>query len=374
MSLELNLNNDGRIRLQACNPWIFRRDLKNPEIGEATTDLVPAVSPDGEILGWGFLTPEVDTVARILQPGAKKPDPIELFGERLEKAAIIRARMLDPGLQAFRLVNSEGDFLPGLVVERYGKVIYVESPLGFWRHQEEILRDQIIRMFPDTEVLFSWSPSLNPPGCLTISEYGLQFEMAIGKGQKTGHYCDQRENRNLLGRVFEGGSVLDLFSYSGGFSLAVGKKANRITAVDRSAPALDLLRRNAELNHIDSVEIIRSDADAFFQNHKNEAFDAVICDPPKLVKRRAEKQSGLRMYFRLNLQALSCVRAGGLMMTFSCSGSVSAEELRGTVAAAARKLGRSIQVLALLSAGPDHPALLSLPETAYLKGLLLKIA
>jgi 23S rRNA (cytosine1962-C5)-methyltransferase len=176
-----------------------------------------------------------------------------------------------------------------------------------------------------------------------------------------------------LKEVFRGESVLDLFCYSGGFSLSVAEKAERILAVDSSASALECLKHNAELNGINRIEAIRSDANGFFNSRRGEVFDAVICDPPKLVKRRAEKSSGLRMYYGLNVQAMARVRPGGLLMSFSCSGSVSKDEFSGLVAAAARKLGRDLQVIAHLAAGPDHPSLAALPETGYLKGILGKL-
>ncbi|MBU4000848.1 MAG: class I SAM-dependent rRNA methyltransferase [Proteobacteria bacterium] len=373
MGFELHLNKNGMQRLQSRNPWLFKGDLLNLPGGGDGGGLAPVLSSDGRIAGWAFLTPEVDSVARILSFDSQKQDLDALVLGRFRDSRNLRKRMLDPDLQCYRLINSEGDFLPGLVAECYGPMVYMESQLGFWRANEDLLKRCMADILPEARLVFSWNPDTTPRENIAISEYGIQFEISMGKGQKTGHYCDQRENRRLLEKVYFGQSLLDLFCYSGGFSLAVGKKAQRILAVDSSAPALEWFKRNAEMNGITRIESIKADVNRFFSTNQGEAFDAVICDPPKLVKRRAEKESGLRMYFHLNEQAMSRVRPGGMMMTFSCSGSVSKDEFSGLVAAAARKLGRDLQVISHLSAGPDHPALAALPETGYLKGILARI-
>lgn len=373
MGFQLHLNQKGLQRIQSKNPWLFKGDLDEKPDSSATNSLTAILAPDGKTVGWGFPTPEVDTEARILSFEARIPLLEDLVFERIQNARALRARVLDTDLLCYRLINSEGDFLPGLVVERYGPVVFMESQLGFWRSREDLLGRFAADLWPEAHPVFSWNPGSILHEKSILSEYGIQFEISMGKGQKTGHFCDQRENRRLLGKIFRGASVLDLFCYSGGFSLAVGRKAKRILAVDNSMPALEWVNRNAELNGISSIETLRTDISSLLNHHPGEVFDAVICDPPKLVKRRAEKQSGLRMYYRLNLQAMSRVKPGGIMMTFSCSGSVSNDEFSGLVAAAARKSGRDLQVIAHLSAGSDHPSLAALPETGYLKGLLVRI-
>jgi 23S rRNA (cytosine1962-C5)-methyltransferase len=373
MGFQLHLNKKGVHRVQSKNPWLFTEDLNEKPEGPANGSVMAVLAPDGRTTAWGFLTPEVDTQARIISFGAQRPLLEELVRERIQNAGNLRARFLDPRLLCYRLINSEGDFLPGLVVERYGHILFMESQLGFWKAREDLLGRCVADLWPGTHPVFSWNPASTLHEKINLSEYGIQFEISMGKGQKTGHFCDQRENRLAFGKIFRGDSVLDLFCYSGGFSLAVGKKAKRILAVDNSIPALEWVKHNAQLNGISCIETMRTDINSLQSHPLKEDFDAVICDPPKLVKRRAQKQSGFRMYYRLNLQAMSRVKPGGILMTFSCSGSVSKDEFSGLVAAAARKLDRNLQVISHLSAGPDHPSLAALPETGYLKGLLVRI-
>lgn len=370
----MRLSHDGELRILAGNPWLFVKDFAVGFERPALSATLTAVHDSrGQAVAWGFATPEVDTIVRVLHFGTAAPSVSDLLLQRLDRAASLREALCLGSARSFRLANSEGDFLPGLVIERFDDIVWVESALGFWKLHEDLIKDFFIKRIPGCAVEFSWRQSKDTIKKIVFTENQSKFAIRLGEGQKTGHFCDQRENRKFFSTVFQGESLLDLFCYTGGFSLALANRVQRRLCVDRSQSALEMLKENFALNDLPAPEVLQAEVVDFLEARKSDLFDGVVCDPPKLIKRRAEKDAGMRMYFHLNALALDRVRSGGVLFTFSCSGAVTPDEFLGTVAAAARKKGRSMQVIDRLQAGSDHPALLALPETSYLKGLAIRV-
>ena len=297
---------------------------------------------------------------------------------------------------AHRLVNAEADGLPGLVVDRYGDYLVMQClTLGIDRRKEAITEQLLALLRPagvlersDVEVrgkeglkqLVELRAGEPPPAELTIHENGHAFLVDVWRGHKTGFYLDQRDNRAAAGRpvYLAGAEVLNVFAYTGAFGVyAAAAGAARVTQVDSSTPALEVAERNMALNGFarPDDELIAGDAFEVLRYYREEGqqFDAVVLDPPKFATSQGQVDRACRGYKDLNWLALRLLRPGGLLVTFSCSGLVSADLFQKVVFGAALDAGRDVQVLQHLGQSADHPVLLSFPESAYLKGLLCRV-
>jgi 23S rRNA (cytosine1962-C5)-methyltransferase len=314
-------------------------------------------------------------------------------------ARAIRGReLLDlpPETSTFRLVNAEADGLPGLVVDRYGDYLVVQClTLGIDR-RKEMLFDLLMELlspagiYERSDVDVRQKEGLpqaagprrgqEPPAELVVLENALSFLVDVHHGHKTGFYLDQRDNRAALGRpeLLNGRDVLNVFSYTGGFGVyAANNGAQRITNVDSSATALELAERNIELNGFTRPDDQYIAGDAFevlrYYREEGEQFDVVILDPPKFAHTQGGVDRATRGYKDLNWLALRLLRPGGLLMTFSCSGLVSADLFQKVIFGAAVDAQRDVQIMQHLGQAADHPILLTFPESAYLKGLLCRV-
>ena len=389
---EINLKPGRDAPLRRGHPWLFSGALAQappPELQAG--ELAIAVDATGRPVALGFCNPRSDIIFRLL---TRETDAIidgSFWRHRIRQAMALRARVVPAGTTAYRLVNAEGDMLPGLVVDRYGEqlVMSIETA-GMECQREELIyglleecgpagvyerSDGSARRREGLPARVGVVAGAAPPPALEIVENGLVFAVDIRGGQKTGFFLDQRVNRQLLAAVSREARVLNCFAYTASFSVScLQGGAARVVSVEASATANELARRNLERNGFDPLAhpLIQDNVFTFLRTTE-EQFDIVILDPPAFAKSGAEVRGSLRGYRGINLQAARRLREGGLLATFSCSSHVDAELFASTVADAVAEAGRIPKLLAALGPGPDHPTALAHREGRYLKGLLLAI-
>ncbi len=375
------------------HPWIFSGAIARVDGEPASGATVTVEATDGAWLARAAYSPVSQIRARAwtLDPGLDVD--AEFFRVSVARAVRARAGMLDAGHTGCRLVHGEADGLPGVIADLYGDVVVLQClSAGADRWRDVIaaaLRDATeaacVYERSDAEVRaleglpIRTGPLLGTlPAPITFREDGIVYRVDVAAGQKTGFYLDQRDNRRLVRGVAANRSVLNVFSYSGGFTLAaLAGGAARIVSIDSSAPAVALARDNLARNPaLSSGAATWIDADAFtdLRRLRNEgaAFDLIVLDPPKFAPTAAHAARAARAYKDINLLALKLLRPGGLLATFSCSGGISAELFQKIVAGAALDAKADVQILRRLGAAPDHPVALHFPEGDYLKGLLLR--
>jgi len=370
--------------LDRRHPWVYRGALADAV--PAGTAPVLLTAADGRRLGTALPGSSGGSLAlRVVTWGEERWDAGSLR-RRLERAVELR-RLLAIDSDALRLVHAEGDGLPGLVIDRYADAAVVETYEAAWlplldEVSSFLLAEQRCAVVLHREGAGS-APARPlrgelPAGPVVVREGRLAFPVDVVGGQKTGFFLDQRDNRRRVGELAAGRTVLNLFSYSGGFAVAalVGG-ARRAVNVDASRPALELARSAYRLNGLAAAEddFVRGDVFAVARELAGAGarFDLVVVDPPAFVRRRGERRSGLGGYRDVNLQALRLLCRGGLLLTCSCSALVDEESLRGALLAAALDAGREVQVLEWRGAAADHPVALACPETRHLKALLCRV-
>lgn len=377
------------------HPWVFSGAIARIE-GEALDgDLVEVRDAGGNFLARGTLNRRSQITVRLLSWVEDEVIDGDFWRARLAQAIAGRQALAsDPGTTAYRLVNAEADLLPGLIVDRYDDILVVQFlTLGMDVRKREIVpllaelvRPRGIYERCDAEMrakegLPSQEGCLwgeEPPDLLQITENGLRFWVDVKGGQKTGFYLDQRENRRRAQAYCQGQTVLNAFAYTGGFAVyAAAVGAKRITNVDSSAEALDLARRNVALNGFSARddEFVQGDVFRVLRDYRDlgRSFDVVILDPPKFAHTQSQVKRAARGYKDVNLLASQLLRPGGALVTFSCSGLISADLFQKIVFGAGVDAGRDVQIAERLSQGPDHPVLLSFPESQYLKGLVCRV-
>ncbi|MGB9627080.1 MAG: class I SAM-dependent rRNA methyltransferase [Thermodesulfobacteriota bacterium] len=372
------------------HPWVFSGAVARMEGGFSPGEVGEVYSSDGEFLGIGHLNPHSQIIFRLLT-FKKEVIGADFLKERISKASYLRGKGLIGKTNAFRLVNGEGDFLPGLIIDRYGEVLVVQCLTAGMDRLKGLLVELLGKEFR-ARTIYERSdlPTRKEEGLLEASghlygeeilnplevkEYGCRFKVDVKRGQKTGFYLDQRENRFLLQRIAEGRSVLDCFSYSGAFSIHAGLGgAKEITLIDSSAEALELAEEHFGLNHLKKVqkELIRGDAFEVLRNLRQK-YDIIILDPPPFAKKKGHLPGASRGYKDLNLQAFRLLKEEGLLFTFSCSHHMNWDLFQKVVFSSAVDSGRSIQLLGRLGHPIDHPINLSHPEGEYLKGMVCRV-
>lgn len=417
------------------HPWIYSGAVQRTVGTCEPGDLVGVHDADDRLIGHGLYNPRSQIVVRMLTRGAglggdeaaehalppewAAPGPATasdedaagslpaLIAQRIGEAAALRRRLGLPGgapgseTDAYRLVNAEGDGLPGLIVDRFGPVAAVQfTALGMKRNEDAVFA--ALQALPDAPLgiveaqagsfaqvegfvaqsrVVSWrgdeasAASLNAGGSVACVENGVRLTVDVRGGQKTGMFLDQRDNRERLGRLCRGAKVLDVYSYAGGFALAALKHgAAEATCVDSSGRALALAAGHAERNQLGPLRTVEADAFRFLEAAPPLAWDVVVVDPPKFARAQKDLPAALKGYQRLNALALNAVAHGGLLASCSCSQLVDEESFERMLAAAAQDAGRRITVLYRGSQGPDHPVPPAFPEGRYLKFLLLGVA
>ena len=375
------------------HPWIFSGAVASVRGNPASGETVEVCGAGGEFLAVAAYSPQSQIVARVWDFAAVPVDR-DFFERRVARSVACRASVLPDGEDgALRLVHGESDGLPGVVADRYGDTVVLQlNSAGADRWRQEIaaaLRAATgaarvwERSDSDVRGLEGLPPAIGPligarePACIAVEENALRFEVDLARGHKTGFYLDQRPNRRRVRTLAAGREVLDCFCYTGGFALnALAGGARSATAVDSSAEALGLARRNEALNRLSGVEWIEGDVFQRLRGFRDSArrFDLIVLDPPKFAPTAAHAPRAARAYKDINLLAFKLLRAGGLLATFSCSGGVPTDLFQKVVAGAALDAGVQAQIVERLGAGPDHPVALEFPEGDYLKGLLCRVS
>lgn len=352
--------------------------------------LVPLYAADGSFLARGMVNPRCTIAVRILSRQDVDIDSAWVDA-RIADAVALRRSVVPASTNAYRIFNGEGDGIPGLVADIYDDVVVLQCiTAGAARLRDDIVAALVRQLRPrgilersagrarrdeglpdDIGIRFG-SVSEDP---VAITENGLRFEVDVHSGQKTGFFVDQRDNRAVCRDLARDRNVLNAFGYTGAFSVyAAAGGAERVTTVDSSGPALELARGNWRRNGLDDARAEWVEADVFrFLRERSDAWSMLVLDPPALVKQRRDVDRGARAYKDLNLQGLRRAAPGAFVLTFSCSQHVDADLFLKIVRAAAQDAPRTVQVLAHLGPGRDHPTLLGHPEAAYLCGLLLRV-
>ena len=378
--------------LQRFHPWVFSGAIDHADPAIEEGDLVTVYTHDGTLVGNGHY--QIGSIAvRMLTFDDTAVDD-DFYAARLARAFAVRQalQLIRPDNNAFRLVHGEGDFLPGLVVDIYGHtaVLQAHSP-GMHFARAAIARaltalpDGLVQnVYYKSETTLPFKAQIDPQNDYIIGSYdtdiamenGLRFHVDWLKGQKTGFFVDQRENRALLERYARGRRVLNMFCYTGGFSFyAMRGGAVAVHSVDSSAKAIRLTDANVELNfpgdprHTSSAD----DAFRFLDAMPAAAYDLIILDPPAFAKHKSALHNALVGYRRINARAFEKIAPGGILFTFSCSQAVNKEQFRLAVFSAAAQSRRRVRILHQLTQPADHPISIYHPEGEYLKGLVLQV-
>lgn len=378
--------------LDRFHPWVFSGALASVPEGLEEGDLVRVQASDGRVIGVGHW--QIGSIAvRILDFADRRIDAA-FYASRLRDAWRMRRAL---GLRrddnnAFRLVHGEGDFLPGLVVDVYGPTAVLQAHSPGMHYARQTLAEALVglgdagiaNVYYKSETTLPYKARLDPVNEYLIGgdagdiavENGLRFHVDWLRGQKTGFFVDQRDNRTLLERLSRDRRVLNMFCYTGGFSVyALRGGARLVHSVDSSAKAIALTDENVALNFPGDTRHASFAEDAFkYLDHtKSGAYDLIVLDPPAFAKHRSALRNALRGYQRLNAAGISKVAPGGLVFTFSCSQAVSREQFRLAVFSAAAQTGRRVRILHQLTQPADHPVNIYHPEGEYLKGLVLYV-
>ena len=370
------------------HPWIYSGAIQRVEGEDVPGTIAEVTTADGHLLGRGMWNPRTSIAVRVVSRG---PEPIDeaFVRRRLERA--LRLRALVRGTNAMRLVNGEGDGLPGVVVDRYADQLVCQfltagadglrpavvaallglvTPRGIYERSEGS-----VRTAEGLERRSGLLAGEEPPAEIEIEESGRRHLVDVRGGQKTGFFLDQRPNRDLTAAIAEGRRVLNLFAYSGGFAIAAARGgAREVVSVESSAAALAQAEEAWRRNDLprDAATFTRADVFAYLRGDIPPV-DLVVVDPPPFARRRADRERALAGYKEINLQSLRVCAPEALLMTFSCSQHVTSEEFTQNVIAAAADAGKSCQLLARLGPGLDHPQALAHSEGRYLKGLLVRV-
>ena len=355
-------------------------------------DTVRVVAHDGAFLAWGAYSPASQIVVRVWSFSETDTVDAAFIAQRITHAAASRADLAGR-TNAARIVFAESDLLPGVIVDRYDSVAVLELTSAGADHWRDAIADACFALdgiesvyersdldVRDREGLAVRTGLLRgaePPERISIHEDGATYRIDVRSGHKTGFYLDQRESRAAVRALSSGRKVLNVFAYTGAFSVAAWQGgAAKVTTVDSSGPALGVAAENLAANGFPTGGIVEADAFAELRRLRDAgaSYDLVILDPPKLVHNKAQVDRGSRAYKDLNWLGMRLLAPGGLLVTFSCSGSISPELHQKIVADAALDAARDAQVIARLHQASDHPVLLSVPETQYLKGMVCRVS
>lgn len=377
------------------HPWVFSGAIERAEPGIVNGGIVELRDTGNQFLAYGYYNDRSKITVRLLEWNRDVDVNGDWWRKKLQESVQRRAALLqDPDTDSCRLVHSEADLLPGLIVDKFGEFMIVQfltlgveqvkeliteelfallNPKGIYERSDAAMRE-LEGLTPSNGLLKGELPGDMVP----IKENGLSFLVDVAEGQKSGYFLDQRDNRRKLAGYCKGLTVLDCFCYSGGFSLYAAKAgAKEVISIDSSRPAIDTLNANYRLNNLAFREenLITGDVFKFLREvqEKEQRFDLIILDPPKFAPTRSAVERAQRAYKDLNMQALRLLPKGGLLATFSCSGGMGIELFRQVIAWAALDAGKEVQIIDQFGQPADHPVKTSFPESEYLKGLLCKV-
>jgi len=378
--------------LRRFHPWVFSGAIQRADDGIEEGEIVRVLTENGEFIAVGHA--QIGSISvRVLSFEDIEINK-EFWKERLSSA--LQARLAigladNPQNNTYRLVHGEGDNLPGLVIDCYGQTAVLQAHsvgIHVSRHEianclVEVMGNRIKHVYYKSETTLPYKADLGQENGFLIggsdeniaTENGLHFHVDWLRGQKTGFFVDQRENRRLLEQYSVGRSVLNMFCYTGGFSVyAMRGGARLVHSVDSSAKAIELTNQNVALNFPDDVRHTAFCDDAFkFLDSNENKYDLIILDPPAFAKHRGALHNALKGYTRLNARGFLSIKKGGIMFTFSCSQAVTKEQFRNAVFTAAAQAGRQVRILHQLHQPADHPINIYHPEGEYLKGLVLYV-
>lgn len=397
---KLSIRKGREWQLLRGHPWLFSGGISQAPGKCEPGSLVDLVDLNGKFVARGYFNPECDIAVRILTLNPEEEVDQDFLDRRVRAALELRKRCINlKETDVFRLINSEGDYLPGFIVDSYADSLVVQSHTAgsdklleaFLNVLERVTGARRIVLRNDAAVRRREGLNVEPArvlvgevtGPIIVSEHGLKFVVDLLHGQKTGFFSDQRDKREWLMKLSASlgtnARVANCFSYSAGFAIAMakGNAAIRTVNIDESQKALDQGKRNFEMNSLsgDNHEFVCADAFKWLESEDAKAtrYDLVILDPPAFAKTHKEKNSALKGYTRLNELGMKCVAPGGLLMSCSCTGSVAIEEFRSAIQDAAVRAGRKVQIVETFQNGADHPVVLAAPETSYLKVFMLRI-
>lgn len=388
--------------IKAGHLWVFSGALLGSKVNQHLYSIEPGslvdVYVDKSLVGVGYYNPKTDIAIRLVSfdlLGDSENDIFMLWKHKVAQAFSLRETFVLGGekmTDVYRVVNSEGDFFPGLIVDKYGDNLVVQtSTAGIERHKgqiikalREVLQPKSIVVRNDINVRkyegLNYSEELEVIGNdvsdnVKVTENGLKFKIDLLKGQKTGFFIDQREKRDFIRGISKNKSVLNLFSYTGGFGVyAASGGASRTVNVDSSESALALARDNYELNDIklEKHDFRQEDIFSEVKNYKAIDEDIVIVDPPALAKRRGKTYEIMKPYINLNSAVFSKVKSGAIVVTCSCSGHLSLDDFKTAIYKSANYANKKLQLLKTFQHAPDHPINFAMPEIGYLKCLVVR--
>ena len=389
LSITLKKNEDRRIK--AGHPWVFSNEIAVIK-GERESGVAAELfDTGGALIGCGYYNPHSLIAVRLLTRQREDIDTIEFYEQRL-RAALGHRRTLYPSLATFRAVYGESDFLPGLVVDKYGDYLSVQFLSAGVEQRRDLLLDALQRVFEPRGIIARNDVPVRAlegleerveilrgdiPDLVEMEENGLRFQVDLRSGQKTGGFLDQKQNHLLLKEICPGKNVLDCFCYSGSWALHAGFfGAASVLGIDISARAVAQAASNAELNGL-SGRVRFEECDAFDRlrslKFEGQRFGVVVMDPPAFVKSRKNIAEATKGYLTVNRRALELLEPGGYLVTCSCSFHMGREAFREVLASAARQAHREVRLVSVHSQAPDHPVLLSFPESEYLKCMVLQV-
>ncbi|NCT68800.1 MAG: class I SAM-dependent rRNA methyltransferase [Rhodanobacteraceae bacterium] len=372
------------------HPWIFQKMVERPDPKPKPGSIVDIVDREGHFAGRGFYNGHSRIALRVLTQDPDEAVDEAFFARKIAAAVALRRDLLklDQVTDAYRLIHSEGDGLSGLVVDRFADTLVVEFFSAGMFKQRDLIRHCLLEHFPDSTVYAfaeehvqkqeSFDCATPPtPKPTVIHEHGVAFHAAPGTKHKTGFFADQRDNRKLLAEFCQDKRVLDLCCNSGGFAIyakTIGG-AKDVVGVDLDEEILEIAAKNAYLNKV-KVRFVQADIFHWlrdFQGNRAEKFDVVVLDPAKMTRDREQVIPALKKYLDMNKLALGAVKPGGVFVTCSCTGLVSEEQFLDMLRRAAFYAGRTVQVLKVTGAGPDHPWQAHVPESRYLKAVFCRV-
>ncbi|MGV3707040.1 MAG: class I SAM-dependent rRNA methyltransferase [Arcticibacter sp.] len=392
---EVRLKKGKEKAVRQLHPWIFSGAVEQIKGKPQNGEIVEVKDHSGAFLARGFFNDQSRVAVRLLEWNEDVMIDESWWRMRVRRAVSARKDLLASAeTNTCRLIFSEADFLPGLIVDRYADYLSVQILTSGIEKVKDIIVSELVsllkvkgvfdrsdasaRAHDGMEASFGTLYGEQPPEFVEVVENGLKYHINIAEGQKSGFFCDQRENRRIVAGYAQDKKVLDCFSYSGGFTLnALKSGASEVVSVDSSALAIETLKQNIELNGFGTKKhvAVQSDVNKYLRTLKEEQqkFDVIVLDPPKYAPSRSSLDKASRAYKDLNRMAMGLLNSGGLLATFSCSGAVDISHFKQILAWAALDAGREIQYIYQFCQPEDHPVRSSFPEGEYLKGLFCRI-
>ncbi|HEX6833516.1 MAG TPA: class I SAM-dependent rRNA methyltransferase [Rudaea sp.] len=390
MNLPTNPTVHLKIERRSNHPWIFQKMVEKPDPRPKPGSIVDIVDRDGAFAGRGFYNGHSRIALRVLTADPDEAVDDAFFARKIARAVQLRRDVLklDGVTDAYRVVHSEGDGLSGLVVDRFADTVVVEYFSAGMFKQRDLIKRCLLEHFPDAQIYAfaedhvqkqeSFDLAHPPtPKPTVIHEHGVKFHAAPGSKHKTGFFVDQRDNRKTFAEFCSGARVLDLCCNSGGFGIyakTVGG-AEEVTGIDLDEDILEIAEQNARLNKA-KVRFIQADIFAWLRDvavNNSKKYDVVVLDPAKMTRDREQVIPALKKYLDMNKLALAAVKPGGIFLSCSCTGLVSEEQFLDMLRRAAFYANRTLQVIKVSGAGPDHPWQAHVPESRYLKAAFCRV-